>query len=268
MVAVVFALLLGFPPPQDAKPKPLTREDFDVPPFRIDMPYDSVRGRLGKPETSIPYFLDTTYEGYKYADLVTWRNFSANTLAGIELRGARVATARGVRTGDSISYALRLYGTPGWVGGDLAFNGPFERFLDSITSASLYEAGDYHLCFVVRDTIITRILIFRELSLSMEDFNFGLLKLGGPLDSLGLHLSKPDSVKIFEDYPEYVGSYYPGLVVWRESQSRSIAALDIYSASYPTVRGLRVGDPKGKIEKLYGIRDWVVKILSYVGVEE
>jgi len=101
--------------------------------------------------------------------------------------------------------------------------------------------------------------------LSRDDFNFGALELGYPLDSVGLHLPRPDSARFFQDDPEYVGSFYPGLVVWRQSANGGIAALDIYSPKYSTRRGLKVGDSITRVERLYGKRSWVETEFSRVG---
>lgn len=104
--------------------------------------------------------------------------------------------------------------------------------------------------------------------LNRTDFKVGVLDLDVPFDSIVSLLGKRDSVKTFDkenDFNEWTAHYYQKMVVWRGNQDGKIWAFDIYDTSYITNRGLRVGDSIGKIEKLYGVREWVDKEFSRSG---
>ena len=234
----------------------LTRDDLDLPVLKLDMPFDSVLVRLGKPNGIRRHEVDTNYVGYYYPRLIAWRNQVSNTLIGLDIKDPTIRTRRGLKLGDSVNKAERLYGKPNWVGGDFEFMGPYEYPIHRHSISRLYLADDYHLVIISHDTIITKILIFRELWLSVDDYNISFLKLGSPFDSVAAHLPQPDSVRPFQGDSAYIGSYFRKLVVWRENPDGKVVAFDVYDSSLATRRGLRIGDSVSKIEKLYGNRKW------------
>jgi len=243
----------------------ITRDDFDLPGLNLDMPFDSVLAQLGKPISIHCQAVDTNYVGFYYQSLIAWRNNVSNTLYGLDIRSPELRTRRGLKLGDSVSKAERLYGSPIWRGGDFDFLGPYEYPIQRPYYARLYLAGDYHLGIISRDTIVTKTLMFRDLWLDDDDYNVGFLKLDSPFVSVAARLPKPDSERVFLENPGYIGAYYPHFVIWREATKGSVVALDVYDPSFETNRGLRIGDSVEKIEKLYGNRNWTVGHFSRVG---
>jgi hypothetical protein len=261
-IFVTFVVLIA---PSLSKAQPLTRSDFDLPVYRLDMPFDSVLVRLGSPLRIHHHVIDPNYEGFSYPKLIAWRNKLSNTLIGLDIKDPTIKTRRGLKLGDSVDVAERLYGKPLWVGGDFDFMGPYVYPIHRPSISRLYLDGDYHLVVVSHDTLVNRILLFRELWLNTDDYNIDFLKLGSPFDSVAVHLLQPDSVRPYQEDSGYSGYYFQKLIVWQDNSTGKVVAFDVYDSSYATRRGLRVGDSVSTIEKLYGNRRWREGTFSRVG---
>lgn len=93
----------------------------------------------------------------------------------------------------------------------------------------------------------------RSQELTPEDFRVGFFDLDAQFNSIAVHLGKPKRIEKADlDGDIYVGFYYPKLIVFKNNRTGRVSAFHIYDTSLVTDRGLKIGDSKTKIEKLYG----------------
>jgi hypothetical protein len=248
---------------QDAKRNPvlgdslsreqsLTGADFVVSGLQIGITFDSVLVHLGKPAGPRVESLPGTYEGYRYSGIVAWRDTIVNILCGVDIGDRSVPTARGLRVGDSLARALKLYGKPAWSGEGFNNVRTFGGLIPRGEDAWKYEMGDYHFVVLAKNAKIVKMLINRQLVMVTEDFKVGPAKLELSVDTVVAHLGKPDSISFADTSNSFSGLYYPGLLVWRSNVDKKIGAFEMLDSTYVTHRGLRVGESSERFGSLYG----------------
>ncbi|HKJ93951.1 MAG TPA: hypothetical protein VJ957_12350 [Longimicrobiales bacterium] len=118
--AVVLASALA-PPMSAQEPPKLDSTDFRVGALTADMDTAAIRGVLGAPDSITVY--DNPFDAggkipvYFYRDLMVTFSYGETPL-GFTLTGPSVATARGLKVGDSVERARALYSEPGYTDPD------------------------------------------------------------------------------------------------------------------------------------------------------
>jgi hypothetical protein len=198
----------------------------------------------------------------KYRRLVVWYNNTNHLVKGFDIQDSAFSTPRGLRVGDPSSKLTRIYGN-GRLVTEPSTDGPYDFSFHDFSQIRLYSSGDYHLAFFINDQRVSKISVFFRLTLHEEDWSMGFLKLSKRFDTMIANLGKPDSTTP-GDYGS-TGFHFPKLVLWRNDETNTLCAMDIYDSSYVTHRGLRVGSPTTEIERLYGDRGDVHDVFERLG---
>ena len=193
-----------------------------------------------------------TYEGYRYPGLVVWRDTMVNTLCGLDILDAALQTTRGLKVGDPLERASKLYGKPFWAGTEFDEVGPYIYPITRNDTTWEFETGDYRLVVAAENSRIVRFSLYRHLSMNTEDYSGGPAKLEASVETVQSLLGKPDSISFADTLNSCSGLYYPGLLVWRSNSDKSISAFEMLDPTYTTHRGLRVGDSIDRFRALYG----------------
>ena len=92
-----------------------------------------------------------------------------------------------------------------------------------------------------------------------------------------IYYGKPDKIYIFDDYP-WVKQYFyrSGLTIWAGIGNNVIYSCNVISNKYSTNKGVRVGESKEKVLKVYGngmniedkIDDYLIYDRGYKDYEE
>lgn len=263
----------------------LTRADFNVGVLKLRCPIDSVLTHLRKPDRTEA---DDVYEDYigvyyfnsggdsevaridrirripglglhnysdyivgKYRKLVIWYNKFDSLVKGFDIQDSSFSTVRGLKVGDPASKLQSLYGN-GILVKDPLTDGPYDLSFHDYSHIRLYSFGDYHLAFFTKDRKVTKIISFFRLSMYGDEWNVAFMKLNKPIEPALAHLGKPD--RVTEEDNQWTGYYFPKLVLWKDNQTGTLCAMDIYDPAYATYRGLRIGSPASEVIKLYGDR--------------
>ncbi len=230
--------------------------------FYLTSNYDSVLARLRQWQE---FRKDLHYSDYltaKYRTMVIWYNKFNKLVKGFDIQDSTFSTARGLRVGDPSSKLTRIYGN-GRLIAQLSTDGPYDLSFHDFSQIRLYSSGDYHLAFFIKDQLVTKISVFFCLTLHEQDWSMGFLKLSKRFDAITAKLGKPDSTTP-GDYG-WTGFFFPKLVLWRDNETNTLCAMDIYDSSYVTHRGLRVGSPSSDVERLYGDRGEVDPVFERTG---
>jgi hypothetical protein len=234
----------------------LSRDDFNFGFLKLGSPIDSIVARLGQPETTRVNDIGHEYIGLDYPKLVIWYQVwdPEKWVCGFDIYSPSYVTRRGIKVGDSLVAITRLYGAPHYTTKEFDWLGPYDFAFHDYSQASMYRDGDDHLVFFTKNDLVVRILSYCRLEMDSQDWTIGDLTLGAPIDPILAHLGTPDTTVMREDGCK--GYYYPKFVLWKDSQTDTLCAFDIYDSAYVTYRGLRIGDPLIKVERLYGHGDY------------
>ncbi len=88
--------------------------------------------------------------------------------------------------------------------------------------------------------------------LDLSDFKVGSLELKLPLDSVIAMYGETEKIKDLDKEHEGFKSYeYENFMVFIKEKNQEIWTFEVYDSTFETKRGVRVGDPKAKIDSLY-----------------
>jgi len=95
---------------------------------------------------------------------------------------------------------------------------------------------------------------YAQPDLSEVDFKIGHIAIDSSLNLALPELGKlivKDSIED-EEVQGFNVYYFDGVTIWVEKKGNTISSFDISSSRYVTHRGLQIGDPVSKLERLYG----------------
>ena len=238
----------------------LARPDFNVSFLNFDDPFDSIAAKLGSPQRTEIDDLDSSYVGFYYPKLIVFKNKRTNRLSAFHIYDSSMVTRRGLRVGDPISKAERLYHISKiekhYEGMDTRFDlmGAHDYSFRDYSRARILQSSDYNLILFEKDQRLVKMLFYLRIDLAEDEYDVDFLKLGSPFDSVLAHFGTHDTT-MGGDFGS-TGYFFPKVVLWREDKTNTLFAFDIYDPHFVTKRGVRVGDSLNTVELLYRDCSW------------
>jgi hypothetical protein len=87
----------------------LNRNDFNIGILSLDIPFDSIKLKLGKPDSIKNDSESSGALAFYYPKLVVWVNNYNHHITAFDIYDTKFITFRGLKIGDSLSTALKLY---------------------------------------------------------------------------------------------------------------------------------------------------------------